>query len=106
VGIILCPPNSGWDFNDDGVKLMSVEDARVALTNLECKLQDALGRRDEILVETARAADKAAAIGGIGDQSAKMSLAPLNKKAGAIDAEISLLRTNILASPRWAPPSF
>jgi hypothetical protein len=74
---------------------MSVEDARAALAGLEGQLSDALDRRDKIIVETACAADKAAAIGGIGDQSAKMSLAPLNKKAGAIDAEISLLRIDI-----------
>jgi hypothetical protein len=79
---------------------MSVEDAKVALAGLEGKLQDALDRRDKIIVETARAADKAAAIDGIGDQSAKMSLAPLNKKAGAIDAEIALLRINITHAKR------
>jgi hypothetical protein len=79
---------------------MSVEDARAALASLEGKLSDALDRRDKIIVEIARAADKAAAIGGIGDQSAKMSLAPLNKKAGAIDSEISLLRVNITHAKR------
>jgi hypothetical protein len=82
-------------------KLMSnVDDARAALAGLESKLQDALARRDAVIVETAHAADKAAAIGGIGDQSAKMSLSPLNKKAGAIDAEISLLRVNIVYAKR------
>jgi hypothetical protein len=65
-----------------------VEDAKVALAGLEGKLSDALDRRDKIIVEIARAADKAAAIGGIGDQSAKMSLAPLNKQGKAIDSEI------------------
>jgi hypothetical protein len=79
---------------------MSVEDAKAVLAGLEGKLSDVLDRRDKILVETARAADKAAAIGGIGDQSAKMSLAPLNKKAGAIDAEIALLRTRITHAKR------
>ena len=74
---------------------MSVEDARAALAGLEGKLSDAMARRDAVIAETARAADKAAAIGGIGDQSAKTSLGPLNKKAGAIDAEIALLRINI-----------
>jgi hypothetical protein len=52
---------------------MSVEDAKAALADLEGKLSDALDRRDKILVATARAADKAAAIGGIGDQSAKIA---------------------------------
>jgi hypothetical protein len=80
--------------------LMSVEDAKAALAGLEGKLQDALDRRDKIIVETARAADKAAAIGGIGDQSAKMSLGPLNEKARAIDAEIALLRVNITYARR------
>jgi hypothetical protein len=79
---------------------MSVEDAKVALAGLEGKLQDALDRRDKIIVETARAADKAAAIGGIGDQSAKNSLGPLNKQAKAIDSEISLLRINITHARR------
>jgi hypothetical protein len=79
---------------------MSVEDAKAALAGLESKLQDALNRRDAVIVETAHAADKAAAIGGIGDQSWKMSLAPLNKKAGAIDAEIALLRVNITYAKR------
>jgi hypothetical protein len=86
---------------DDGVKLMNVvEDAKAALAGLEGKLQDALDRRDKITVEIARASDKAFAIGGIGDQSAKMSLAPLNKKAGAIDAEIALLRMRITHAKR------
>jgi hypothetical protein len=79
---------------------MSVENAKVALAGLEGKLRDALDRRDKIIVETARAGDKAAAIGGIGDQSAKMSLAPLNKQAKAIDAEIALLRVNITYAKR------
>jgi hypothetical protein len=79
---------------------MSVEDARAALAGLEGKLSDALDRRDKILVETARASDKAFAIGGIGDQSAKMSLNPLNKQAKAIDAEIALLRIDISHAKR------
>jgi hypothetical protein len=79
---------------------MSVEDAKAALAGLEGKLSDALDRRDKIIVETVRAADKAAAIGGIEDQSAKMSLAPLNKQGAAIDAEISLLRINITHAKR------
>ena len=36
---------------------MSVEDAKAALAGLELKLQDALDRRDKIIVETARARD-------------------------------------------------
>jgi hypothetical protein len=88
------------DFDDDGVKLMSVEDAKAALAGLEGKLQDALDRRDNVIVETARAADKAAAIGGIGDQSAKISLGPLNKRAAEIDSEIALLRMNISHAKR------
>jgi hypothetical protein len=79
---------------------MSVEDAKAALAGLESKLQGALERRDAVIVETARTSDKAFAIGGIGDQSAKMWLAPLNKKAGAIDAEIALLRVNITYAKR------
>jgi hypothetical protein len=73
---------------------------RGALAGLESKLSDAMARRDAVIVETARAADKAAAIGGIGDQSWKMSLGPLNKKAGAIDAEIALLRVRITHARR------
>jgi hypothetical protein len=79
---------------------MSVEDAKVALAGLEGKLQDALDRRGKIIVEVSRASAKAAAIGGIGDQSAKNSLGPLNKKAGAIDADISLLRVRITHARR------
>jgi hypothetical protein len=67
---------------------------------LKAKLSDAMTRRDKVIVETARAADKAAAIGGIGDQSAKMSLGPLNKQAKAIDSEIALLRINISHAKR------
>jgi hypothetical protein len=79
---------------------MSVEDVKAGLAFLEGKLSDALNRRDKILVETARAADKAAAIGGIGDQSAKMSLGPLNEKARTVDSEIALLRMNITHAKR------
>ena len=86
--------------NDDGVKLMSVEDAKAVLAGLEGKLSDVLDRRDKILVEIARTADKAAAIGGVGDQSAKISLGPLNKQAKAIDSEIALLRIDITGARR------
>jgi hypothetical protein len=79
---------------------MSVEDAKAVLAGLEGKLSDVLDRRDKILVEIARTADKAAAIGGIGDQSAKISLGPLNKQAKAIDSEIALLRINITGARR------
>jgi hypothetical protein len=79
---------------------MSVEDAKAALAGLESKLSDAMTRRDKIIAETARASDKAFAIGGIGDMGPKMSLAPLNKKAGAIDSEISLLRVRITHAKR------
>jgi hypothetical protein len=80
--------------------MSSVEDAKAALTGLESKLLDAVSRRDAVIVETAHADDKAAAIGGIGDQSAKMSLTPLRKQAKAIDSEISLLRVNIIYAKR------
>jgi hypothetical protein len=80
--------------------LMSVEDARAALVGLEGKLSDAMARRDKIIIEISRAADKAAAIGGIGDQSAKISLGPLNKQAKVIDSEIALLRINITMARR------
>jgi hypothetical protein len=79
---------------------MSVEDAKAALAGLEGQLSDAMARRDKIIVETARAADKAAAIGGIGDQSAKISLGPLNRRAKVIDSEIALLRINITGARR------
>ena len=69
---------------------MSVEDAKAALAGLEGKLSDAMARRDKIIIEISRAADKAAAIGGIGDQSAKMSLGPLNKQANVIAASAVL----------------
>jgi hypothetical protein len=84
------------DFDDDGVKLMSVEDAKAALAGLEGKLSDALDRRDKIIVETVRTSDKAAA----GDQNARNSLGPLNKQGKAIDSEIALLRMNITHARR------
>jgi hypothetical protein len=79
---------------------MSVEDAKAVLAGLEGKLSDANARRDKVIIEISRAADKAAAIGGIGDQSAKISLGPLNKQANVIDSEIALLRINITMARR------
>jgi hypothetical protein len=79
---------------------MSVEDAKAALAGLEGKLSDALDRRDKVIVEISRASDKAAAICGFGDQSAKNSLGPLNKRAKAIDSQIALLRINITGARR------
>jgi hypothetical protein len=77
--------------HNDGVKIkMSVEDAKAALAGLEGKLQDAMARRDKILVEISRASAEAAAAHRIDPK-----LAPLNKRAVAIDGEIAVIRMEI-----------
>jgi hypothetical protein len=79
---------------------MNVEDAKAALVGLEGKLAAAKDRRDKILLDVRRASAQAAAIGGIGDQSAKNSLGPLNKQAAAADSEIALVRIEISEAKR------
>jgi hypothetical protein len=79
---------------------MSVEDAKAALISLEGKLAAAKDRRDKISLDVGRASAKAAAIGGIGDQSAKNSLAALNKEASAIGSEMELILIEIREAKR------
>ena len=79
---------------------MSTEVARKTLDDLESKLAAVQDRRDKVVIEIARASAKAAAIGGIGDQSAKNSLSPLNKQAAAAESEMSLIRIEIREAKR------
>ena len=74
---------------------MSVAIARKVLDDLESKLAAVTARRDKIIIETARASAEAAAIGGIGDQSARISLGPLNKQAASCDSEMALIRIEL-----------
>jgi hypothetical protein len=74
---------------------MSVEDAKAALAGLEGKLQDALDRRDKVIVDISKA--NAASVR---DQRARLELPGLNKQAKAIDEEIALLRINITHARR------
>ncbi|PNE10936.1 MAG: hypothetical protein CR217_11530 [Beijerinckiaceae bacterium] len=79
---------------------MNVEDAKAALVGLEGKLAAAKDRRDKIVIEISSASAKAAAIGGIGDQSAKNSLGPLNKQAAAAESEMALIRIELREAKR------
>ena len=78
---------------------MSVAIARKALADLESKLAAVMARRDKIMIETAKASAKAAAV-GIGDQSAKISLGPLNKQAAHCDSEMALIRIELREAKR------
>jgi hypothetical protein len=75
-----------------------VQREREALAGLESKLSDALDRRGKTIHEISRACAKAETT--IGINSARNSLGPLNKRARAIDSEISLLRINISEARR------
>jgi hypothetical protein len=77
------------------IQTHGVQYARKVLDDLESKLAAIIDRRDKIIIETARASAKASAIGGIGDQSARISLGPLNKQAASCDSEIALIRIEI-----------
>ena len=79
---------------------MSAASARKVLDDLESKLAAVMDRRGKIVIEIAKASAKAAAIGGIGDQSARISLGPLNKEAAAADSEIALLRIELREAKR------
>jgi hypothetical protein len=83
------------DFSNDGVKLMSVEDAQTTLASLEGKLSDAMSRRDKVSQDIAVASAEAAAAHRINP-----SLSPLNKQAKVIDAEIAIIRIDIRHAQR------
>jgi hypothetical protein len=89
---------SRGDGNDDGVKLMSVEDAKAVVAGIEGKLSDAMARRDKVVQDISVAHAKAEATVGINE--ARNSLVPLNKRAKAIDNEIALLRIDISLARR------
>jgi hypothetical protein len=82
------------------IRTHGVQYARRVLDDLESKLSAIMDRRDKIIIETARASAKASAIGGIGDQSARISLGPLNKQAASCDSEIALIRIEISHAKR------
>jgi septal ring factor EnvC (AmiA/AmiB activator) len=75
------------------VATSDIQRAREALAGLESRLSDALDRRGKTVDKISRACAEAETARGI--NSARNSLGPLNKRAGAIDSEIALLRINI-----------
>jgi hypothetical protein len=74
-----------------------VQRERAVLAGLESKLSDALDRRGKTAHEISRASVEAATTGGNrrDRDTARNSLAPLNKRAREIDGEIALIRIEI-----------